>query len=548
MENTSYWYVQIDLNTGAVINHEEHFAKRFINDKCYFEDKETLIYADGLLLNRTELLNEFGLESYANLLKKVMSEPELLKKFRGCFTAFIFDKKNSIGLTFGNQTGDVSVFYSFDRFSNCLKVSNNFNHLRKHCGESLLDEQSAHYLLTYGFIIDNGTLCSNIKRLQAGKILCIQSGKFIINTYHRFKYSYDSTLDYPSILKRTNDLFIQAVQRCINKDLEYGYTEHLVDLSAGLDSRMVNWVIKRLGYENIVNISYSQSFSDEDKYSQLVANKLTNEYYHQSIDDAKFMFEPDEMSKQTYGLAYYFGITGGYRFLNRLNLRRFGCEHTGQLGDVVLGAFSVSNGKNINYDTYRNSKLLKLRLGEIDEKYDSQDEFNLYTRGFQGALTTHYMRNEYCYALSPFLDVDFMEFLCSLPRKVRENHKLYWDWIQLYYSDALELPSSRKRIANITTLFINKCIQKIKAEHIRLLKKLGINKNLRNHMNPYDYWLANNHNLSNFVDKYYHNNINLLVDYPQIMADCNLLFNNNSALDKLMVISLLAGVKNLVRK
>lgn len=497
-ENSSYWLIKLNIINGAIDFKEDRFSKKFFKDKIKFEDSEFLIYADGLLLNRKELLTLLNLKSYKSLLQHLIDNPDLLSKLRGCFTIFIYNKKQKRGLTFGNQTGDASIFYSYDENNNSLLISNNFLQLRKKFDCCKLDETAAHYLLTFGFIIDNRTLCTNIKRLQAGKVLVIQNDMFYISTYHRFNYSPTTALSYSEIIKKTNDLFIQAIERCINKDLEYGYNTHLLDLSAGLDSRMVNWVAKSLGYSNIVNISYSQSFSDEEKFAQKFANKLSNEYYHQSLDDAKFIYDIEELSLKTFGLAFYCGITGGKRFLNSLNFSRFGCEHTGQLGDLIIGSIINPPKLGINYDSYRYSSFLKLRIKEDPKCYGTQEEYVLYTRGFQGALTTHYLRNEYTYALSPFLDVDFIEFMASVPHSIKKNHSLYWDWIKAYYPEILKLPSSRQRRKDFKGR-VHYLKIKVQSGFYKVIRKFGFKKYVRNHMNPFDYWFANNPSITTFI-------------------------------------------------
>ncbi len=338
------------------------------------------------------------------------------------------------------------------------------------------------------------------------------------------------------------------MKRCFGKDLEYGYTTHLADLSAGLDSRMVNWVAKDMGYSDIINISYSQSATDEERFTQLLNAKLLNQYYHHSLDDASFICDIDDITEELYGLAYYCGITGGWQWLNLLRYDNIGCEHTGQLGDVVLGAFLGGNTRDINPDKYRNSKYLSLNKQTMDidlSGYDSQEEFLLYTRGFQGALATHFIRNNYTYALSPFLDVDFLEYCCSIPYAVRANHYIYWKWIEKYYPEAASIPSSRKHIKNDAHAFALKVIAKSKAEIRKMCRRMGLEKNgyIRNHMNPFDLWYNENPRIYSFINNYYNDNINLLNGHQDLKGQCMSMFENGETLDKLMVISLLAGIR-----
>ena len=126
--------------------------------------------------------------------------------------------------------------------------------------------------------------------------------------------------------------FRKAVKRCFDKDTEYGYKYHLVDLSGGLDSRMTTWVAHDMGYRNIVNICYSQSTSLDCQYAKDVAHFLGNQFYVKYLDEASFVREVEEVTKKNFGMGYYAGITGGNQFLKFLNFRVLGLEHTGQLG------------------------------------------------------------------------------------------------------------------------------------------------------------------------------------------------------------------------
>lgn len=548
LPNESFWHVTIDLNNWKIVA-EEQFSSRFKDDKCFITNDDYVLIADGLLLNKKELLGKYNLSNYGELMLLACRDRNIVKEFRGCFTGFCFDCKRKEGYAFTNQTGDVSVYYFIDTETNQIIISNDFETVKNRIDpqKRILDSDAANCLLTFGYIINDATICRDIKRLQAGKMLDISKDGVSVSRYHRFKFIENHKMSKQEILSETDRLFRQAVKRCFDKDIEYGYHTHLADLSAGLDSRMVNWVAKDLGYDNIVNVSYSQSFTDEDKYTQILANKLHNSYFHHSLDDASFLYEIDDMTRLLYGLAYYCGITGGNRMLRLIDVSNFGVEHTGQVGDAVLSTFGSHQSANINPDVYRNSQLLPyVPVKDLDE-FDTQQEYCLYTRGFQGALATHYLRNRYTYALSPFLDVDFMEFVFTVPHEYRKDHLLYWDWIEKYYPDAAKLPSSRSKAKNPVAVFF----RKVKGRSMMYIRRFARKANMKqfayksNHMNPHDKWYAEDANIRNFITQYYENNIDNLNSYPEIKKNCSRLFNSQLALDKLMAISLLSSLKYL---
>jgi asparagine synthase (glutamine-hydrolysing) len=520
---------------------------RFANDKCFYEDDNCILIADGLLLNKSELLSEQGSSEYSDILKKVLDDKNYIKKLRGCFTGFVYDKKRKKGYAYGNQIGDASVFYHFDNETRKLIISNNFNELHKLVDKRhlSLNEQSAHYLLTYGYIIDDNTICSGIKRLRAGKLLAIEDNSIQVEIYHRFSFNPTCKLGHDEILSEIDRLFRQSVKRSFDKDLEYGYTEHLVDLSAGLDSRIINVIAKDMGYDKIVNISYSQSSSSEEKYTQKVANKLKNPYYHKSLDDAGFVYNIESMTEETFGAAYYFAISGGQQLLRLINFDNFGCEFTGWLGGESIGGLHFGTGPKINYNTGRHSNTVKLRLGGGIEKYVDQEEFNFYTRQAQDILNTAYLRTYYTYPMSPFMDVDFLQFCYSIPYKMRDNHKLYWAWLDKYYPEWASLPSSTirfsKNFGDIYRWF------RLRFRYVArfIARNLGIKRfsYKKDHMKPFDLWYHTNSNLRDFVKSYYENNAKLIASSNELSHECSLLFKSKNITDKLMAISMLSAVK-----
>lgn len=86
--------------------------------------------------------------------------------------------------------------------------------------------------------------------------------------------------------------FRKAVKREFDKDREYGY-EHLVDLSGGLDSRMVAWVAHEMGYTKQTNYTYCKAKYLDFKISSRIASDLQHEYYFKQLDDFQWIYEID---------------------------------------------------------------------------------------------------------------------------------------------------------------------------------------------------------------------------------------------------------------
>ena len=69
--------------------------------------------------------------------------------------------------------------------------------------------------------------------------------------------------------------------------------------------------------------------------------------------------------------------------------------------------------------------------------YDSPEMYMMYNRGFgfvgQGTLGYDHTKTE---TLSPFCNVDFMEFCFGIPLVLRCNRKIYFDWVLRKYQFA----------------------------------------------------------------------------------------------------------------
>lgn len=62
----------------------------------------------------------------------------------------------------------------------------------------------------------------------------------------------------------------------------------MVDLSGGLDSRMVSWVANDMGYKEQLNISYCKEGYYDEKISKEIAKYLNHEYIFKYLDDKNF--------------------------------------------------------------------------------------------------------------------------------------------------------------------------------------------------------------------------------------------------------------------
>ena len=270
------------------------------------------------------------------------------------------------------------------------------------------------------------------------------------------------------------------------------------------------------------------------------------------LDNHEFVYDIDELLKGQFGTYLYSGITGGARLLAKLDFNQFGTEQTGQLGDIAIGTFVKTPSIAVDPEAVRLSHRLPLQYDPNTESFANQDLYSLYTRGFMGAMSSWFIRKQYTFALSPFTDVDFMNFCYSLPIAMRRNHNLYWKWVERYYPEALSVPTSRKHVPTTTTqkavALASKAFHKGQKISRKMLFKAGLvpsRVNPKSTMNPYEYWYDTDPRMREFFDTYYKNHIDLLSDKSELRRDVETLFYSNIMLEKLMALTVLGMASRL---
>ena len=547
------WLAHFDKDGNFTL--DEFGVCRFTHDHLNVDGTFDAIVLDGLILNQRELFRRYKTEDFETLVRRLHSKhpTTFFKYFRGPFTGLYYDKRAKKAIVFTNQTGDSAVFYYKSKKHKVF--SSNFNlvldFLKSHKIKVSLDEKAAHWMLTFGYLIDDATFAYQIKRLRPGKAIYLHDGKWDERRYHQFESNcLDITED--EAIERIDKLFRQAVERCFSKDWEYGFRRHLVDMSAGMDSRMVNCVAKALRHNNITNISYSQSGSEEAKLAQQASELFRNKMIFEPLDNHEFIYDIDKLLDGQYGTYLYCGITGGARLLSKLNIQRFGAEHTGQLGDIAIGTFVKTKSIEVDPEAVRLSHRLPLQYDPNPEKFENQDLYSLYTRGFMGAMSSWFIRKQYTFALSPFTDVDFMGFCYSLPIEMRRNHNLYWKWVERYYPKALKVPTSRKRVPITLMKKTKDLFSRAYQKGMKEIRKMRFEKGRvpsrvlpESSMNPYEYWYDTDPRMRAFFDKYYSKNLPLLKKHPALQNDVTTMFESPVVLEKLMALTVLGMAKKL---
>lgn len=530
---------------------------KFLNDKLFFENNEFIVITEGVILNKKQLCEKNNCSFFDTVLKLIDDNPTgYFDLFRGSFSGAHYDKKKDEWIFYTDHTEDKPIFYYSQ--NGIFVVASEMNYIisaLKMLGvEYSIDKNAIYNMLTFGFMVTDRTYIKEIKKVPYGSYLVGSNGEIKEHRYYEldtYSCKYNNFSD-EELVEEWDRLFKVAIDLEYQKDLEYGYS-HVVALSGGLDSRMNTWVAKEQGYNNILNVCFSQSDYLDETIAKRVSQELGTELIVKSLNGGGFLNDYKKIVHMNYGLSLYSGIAHSDSINRYLNFEELGLMHTGLLGGV--------NSRPIKGLKLEGAYSQKLSNKIIDTDLRSPDEdFEIYrieTREFKGNFATQVAISNYTESITPFQYKEFFDFYLGIPYNRRENDKLYFKWIIDKYPKAAQIPVERLNNGYLTDGKIMQYIRKAKGMGMKrsiewVLWKLHLKQNLdksivNNNMNPYDKWYNENEKLRNTMDSYlkemkYKIKRSKIVD-NDILADIELLYNEGTTVEKSQVLTVLAAIE-----
>lgn len=527
-----------------------HLIPQLRDDKLFYEDDDYSVVLDGVVFNRQSFMqsNATWAESVIRLYRE--RGDLFFEDWRGSYGGFIYDKKRMRYVIFSDQVGSKFLYYSF--LGNNLVLSTmiaNIYSLRETNGyTNNLSETGAYMLLTYGYMLGNYTLCSDVKKLAPGYYAIFENGKLRTQRYCLLDNTPDNRITEQDAIEIFDDEFRRAVKLEFEHDRECGVKQHIVSLSAGLDSRMVSWVAHDLDYTNQLNITFSQSDYWDEFIPKRIARDLKHEWLYKSLDDGKWLFDVDGVLEITGGNVVYSMQAHVNSLMKYINTDYFGALHTGNKGDVSFVANTHNENLSFKY-TFGNGSFSKKYLHMLDisvlENYPNDEIANFYHRGFSGVNNGSLIEMPYVENVSPFMDWDLMNKTLKVPLHVRRNYKIYKKWILKKYPRAAEYEWEKMGAKITTPTFRFMGRDRTAKQWITILwsriasPQRGIDS--KHNMNPIGYYLSKNRSLQLYFKE--------LLKYRSLINNVELrkavddLGVNGTALEKTQAITLLASIK-----
>lgn len=521
--------------------------RKFLNDKVFRQNDEYVVVTEGVIFNKLELEKKYEKDNFFETIIEMYKKngETFFNEFRGSFSGIFIDKKSNKQLIYTDHIGSKLVFYC--EKENNIIISSDLNLIIEIFKQKRmtynLDLVGAYSMLTFGFMLDDYTLISEIKKIFPGNYISVINNKVIRKKYHKFKR--DELKDYNEIeiIDKLDKLFKKATEYQINKNREYDYL-NLAPLSAGYDTRMMNIQLKELGIKNVYNITYSETDNNDEKIPKILARYWKHHFLFKALDNGLSLFNIDEVIKRNMGMVYYAGGGQVYDSFSLLNLEKFGVVHTGMLGDGYPTEAKGTKTYQEGFGFGMTSIKLKNKLySMIDKAILTEDTeiFLTYIRGFNGMnMGQPLLLQEYTETFTPFQDVEWLEYYLSIPQDKRRNRHIQLEWLKKMYPKEAKYPINGRKINSRKIKIFNK--EKTLEELFQyILKKLKLTSE-RKGMNPLEYWYRNNIDLKLYFENYYNENIRKIKNNIELKKDVELLYRG-SVLEKIQVLSLLAAIK-----
>lgn len=535
------------MDLGVCVQYR-NLLNKFPQDQIFLSYADQVSFLDGYVYNKDEFLCPEGFgqwpESFScSLLKDRTAH---FRKLRGAFCGYFYDKETDQVTAYTDQVSNKALYYYVDGDRWILSNYVDFivRVLRANGIPYQFDETAAKYMLSYGYMLDDSTYVKEIRRLLPGCYATITGDGADITQYYKLQCHEQSMTEDEALLK-LDGAFRQAVAREFEKDKEYGY-RHLVDLSAGLDSRMVCWVAHDMGYTEQTNLSYSKLGYRDDVISGKIARHLGHEYLFRALDDVRWMYDVDEMTLKNNGAAICHGMTGGNRMLRCVNMEQYGIEHTGIIGGPTMASYYKDRATAYAKPQF-GLNAYSTKLGyTFDEKvlaqHETQEAFAMNTRGLLGMQVSYMTRQNYIECTSPFADVDMLETAFSIPYEYRVDDKLYMRWIAEKYPGAAEFGwekwgGVKPKKSHIFFRKV-KTTQRLCSAHVRRL----LHRADPDSMNPMDYWYGRDEKVRTYLDGMYEERIGSAVLSKELAEDMRRLYREGAFTEKSLVLTVLSAV------
>lgn len=531
-----------------------NYNKKFENEKIFQKHKDLIIVIDGVILNSKELVNKYaGINLTETIYKMFQSNGiRFVDELRGNFYGFIYEEKSNTWYAFTNHLGNKPLYYYYNKEREIFCVSSDLfdivSIMKKLNIQVELDELGAYYMLTFGYMLMDTTMISEVKKVEPGTILTYVDKKLSKEEYYFIDnedYINDSE---DKIISNMYEFFNISIDQSFRKDVENGY-KHISYLSGGLDSRMIGIVAKEMGYDNITTLTFAENNSRDEKIARSIAADYKFENIFKSLNNGNFLNKIEEAVDANFGQIIYSGAVHLLDATNSINLEPYGFLYNGNLADVMHGDYieGLEHTKpSLSNWAYSSRLLNKVDFVQdrIIKKYGNEEKFAIYNRGVNAIYNGSISMLDTMETCEPYTHQDIVKYFTKMPPKYKYKEALFLKMIQKYYPKATDYKWQKWNVK--PTSFNTKFMMTFFGKVYRVLDgKIQSLTTQSNNMNPFDKWYENNEQLREFITLYLKENINYLDKYPGLKKDCIMILDNGKLIEKTQVMTLIQFIKRI---
>ncbi len=456
------------------------------------------VYAKGYIFDSAGVLYKGKdlCEYFANVLNTDDFQNRLTV-VNGIFSVII--QKDSLWVAV-DRIRSFPLFYK--QSGNNLYISDEINELYDGEEEKKLNKEACSIYTATSFVLGNKTLLEGIYQVQAGEFITFSELNKKSFFYHKFISDSVRKITFEEAKAELKDIISNVIERFSRL---IGNREVILSLSGGLDSRLIAYMLKKAGKENVLCYTFGKKAGNPEwEYSKTVAEKLGFEWLfidYETINEVDFYTQKDFINFYNYESQYVakFGFMQYFAadyLINKAGINKNSLLLQGHGGDFFSGSHlrsymqNYTSLKTIAKDLqYIHCNIVKLSFNErkkITSVIKNQLEFNnqlfsnienwdLKERQAKYIINTNklweFHGHEVC---MPLCDNELMDFFVSLPFEYRINQKLYKTVLYDLFKE-YDINFNINKNTNVSqTIFIENLKQRVKRSFPFLRKKINV--------------------------------------------------------------------------
>jgi len=307
-----------------------------------------------------------------------------------------------------------------------------------------------------GCTLENRTLLKNAFQIQAGEYIIYDSSNIVRTFYHNC-FSEINNIDFNEAKKQLKEILHNVGKRMSEL---MGERQVLLPLSAGFDSRLIAYLLKKEGIKNVLCFSYGKKEGNPEwKRSQTVAEKLGFQWFfidYTQIDNLDYYKQKRFTDYYQYAAQYVnkFAFTQYFAVNHLIDEKKIQVANSvhlpGHGGDFLSGRHLqpymqnyqrlASIAKDLSIFGFHVGDLVQLtgkerktiektivsQLTDFSPLFLNFDNWELKEREAKCVFTFNKLwEQQGIDSYMPLCDTELMDFFVSLPFEYRLNQKLY---------------------------------------------------------------------------------------------------------------------------